>query len=395
MNRSGTHIFVTLFFSIFVAVTGVGIVIPLLPVYADNLGASGLYISLIFGSFSISRTLLLPYFGRMSDRRGRKPYIVFGLLSYAIISLGFMMASSVESLIFLRFFQGIASAMVMPVAQAYVGDITPGGKEGFYMGFFSMSMFAGMSLGPFMGGIINTAYGLDAAFAGMGTLAVVAFLLSYFFLPPVDEEKASYGKKKAVSWRTIMSNDVVLGLASLRFAYTTCVGVIWCFLPLFMDKRFGLGSSASGTLIMLMVLVGAVFHAPFGYAADKTNKVTLMVVGSIIISLSMLSFEWASGFYDLLISVSAFGIGGGIALPALSAMAVTEGKQVKALGSVMSLLTMAHSMGMLVGSLIAGLTMDYVDLTHAFPMGSVIMLAGIIFMLHRMKRAKIKKADHV
>lgn len=388
MNRFGANIFATLFFSIFVAVTGVGIVIPLLPVYAHNLGASGLYISLIFGSFSISRTLLLPYFGRMSDRRGRKPYIVFGLMAYAVISLGFMMASSVETLIFLRFFQGIASAMVMPVAQAYVGDITPAGKEGFYMGFFSMSMFAGMSLGPFMGGMINASYGLDAAFAGMGILAIVAFLLSYFLLPPVGHEGVCLEKKKMEPWKKILSNPIVLGLASLRFAYTTCVGVIWCFLPLFMKIRFDLGSSASGILVMMMVLVGALFHAPFGYAADRTNKVVLMVIGSLVIVLAMVSFEWAEGFYSLLVSVSAFGIGGGIALPALSAMAVTEGKKVRALGSVMSLLTMAHSMGMLTGSLIAGLTMDYVDLTHAFPMGSFIMLAGTGHMLWCFRNAR-------
>jgi len=393
VNRFGANIFLTLFFSIFVAVTGVGIVIPLLPVYAHNLGASGLYISLIFGSFSISRTLLLPYFGRMSDRRGRKPYIVFGLLSYAVVSLGFMMASSVETLIFLRFFQGIASAMVMPVAQAYVGDITPEGKEGVYMGFFSMSMFAGMSLGPFMGGVINSSYGLDSAFAGMGILAIVAFLLSSLFLPPVDQEKTTRMKRKPDSWKFIMANKVVLGLASLRFAYTTCVGVIWCFLPLFMTIRFKLGSSASGTLVMLMVLVGAIFHAPFGYFADRTNKIMLMVVGSVIIILSMLSFGFADGFNDLLFSVTAFGIGGGISLPALSAMAVTEGKKMAALGSVMSLLTMAHSMGMLVGSLIAGLTMDYVDLSQAFPMGAVIMLFGTIFMLWCMKNSVAKSVE--
>jgi MFS family permease len=317
----------------------------------------------------------------MSDRRGRKPYIVFGLLSYAVISLGFMMASSVETLIILRFFHGIASAMIMPVAQAYIGDITPDGKEGVYMGFFNIAMFAGLSLGPFMGGIINTLYGLSSAFAGMGIFAIIAFLLSYLFLPKVEDETATRSKKRPDSWRIIISNKKVLGLASLRFSYTICVGVIWCFLPLYMNSHFKLGSSSSGSLVMIMVLVGALFHAPFGYIADRTNKKSLMVLGSMIICLSMLSFEWAKGFYHLLFSVSLFGIGGGIALPALSAMAVSEGKKKNAIGSVMSLLTMAHSMGMFVGSLIAGLTMDYVDLSHAFPVGAFFMLVGVMFML--------------
>ena len=85
MNASDRKIFGTLFFSIFATVTGVGIVVPLLPVHANDLGASGLYIGLIFGAFSLSRTIFLPYFGRLSDKKGRKPFIVAGLFSYAVI----------------------------------------------------------------------------------------------------------------------------------------------------------------------------------------------------------------------------------------------------------------------------------------------------------------------
>ena len=85
--RTGNkHIFSILFFSLFATITGVGIVVPLLPVYAYDLGASGLYIGLIFGSFSLSRTIFLPYFGRLSDRKGRKPFIIAGLGAYALLS---------------------------------------------------------------------------------------------------------------------------------------------------------------------------------------------------------------------------------------------------------------------------------------------------------------------
>ena len=145
MNPSDKKIFAVIFFSIFTSVTGVGIVVPLLPVYAHDLGASGLYISLIFGAFSLSRTFLLPYFGRISDRKGRKPFIVTGLLGYTLVSIAFMFSADVNSLIVVRFLQGIASAMIMPVAQAYIGDITPKGREGFYMGLFHVSMFLSLS----------------------------------------------------------------------------------------------------------------------------------------------------------------------------------------------------------------------------------------------------------
>ena len=146
MESLDKKIFGTLFFSIFAAVTGVGIVVPLLPIYAHNLGASGLYIGLIFGAFSLSRTVFLPWFGRLSDVRGRKPFIVPGFLAYALISLSFVYSNTVGTLIVIRFFHGIASAMLMPVIQAYIGDITPRKREGITMGAFNMSLFLGLSL---------------------------------------------------------------------------------------------------------------------------------------------------------------------------------------------------------------------------------------------------------
>ncbi|MFY9707506.1 MAG: MFS transporter, partial [Desulfobacterales bacterium] len=134
MPKRDKLIFITLFFSIFSTITGVGIVVPLLPVYARNLGAGGLYIGLIFGAFSLSRIFFLPYFGQLSDRKGRKLLIVTGLLAYTVVSIAFLMSNTIGSLILIRLVQGVASAMLMPVIQAYVGDITPAGREGFTMG---------------------------------------------------------------------------------------------------------------------------------------------------------------------------------------------------------------------------------------------------------------------
>ena len=397
MNRKQKQIFAVLFFSIFSAVTGVGIVIPLLPVYAHDLGASGLYISLIFGSFSISRTFLLPYFGRVSDKNGRRPYIVVGLFAYALVSCGFILVSSVEALIGLRFLHGIASAMIMPVAQAYVGDITPKGKEGFYMGLFSMSMFASLSIGPFMGGVINHRYGLDAAFAGMGIMALVAAFLSYFFLPKEDVGRELKDDKPPASWGKILSNKMIAGLFLFRLTYTTCVGVVWCFMPLFANTEFGLNSSQTGTLVMLMVLVGGILHTPMGYISDRVNRSVLAVTGGLIIAVSMAVCGLADGYRFLIVACIVFGIGGGISLPAVSAAAVIEGKKEQALGSVMSILTIAHSLGMLAGSLIAGLTMDYLKLSYAFPMGAIIMVAGVagfvvMVMLHLRDQKTVKNS---
>ena len=379
MTKLNKKIFGTLFFSIFAAVTGVGIVVPLLPVFAHDLGAGGLYIGMIFGSFSLSRTLLLPWFGKWSDRRGRKPFIVTGLFAYALISVAFTFSESVEGLILVRFFQGAASAMIMPVTQAYIGDITPEGREGFTMGLFNLSMFASLSIGPLLGGFINEAFSLKATFVAMGLLSLVGFFLSLVFLPPTASEAASQSAEEEASWRALVSGRGLIGLFGFRFVYTTCIGIVWCFLPVLCSATFHLSSATIGILVTLGVVTSGALNTPMGWLADRWDRRAMVVVGGGIVSVALFSIEWAGGFSDLFWSLLFFGIGGGVAMPALMAMAVREGTRTSAMGAVMAIMTMGHSLGMLTGSVVAGLAMDFFELRHAFPMGALIMAAGTLF----------------
>ncbi len=391
MTTSDKKIFAVLFFSIFVSVTGVGIVVPLLPVYAYELGASGLYIGLVFGAFSLSRTFFLPYFGRLSDKKGRKPLIVAGILAYALISIGFILSKNVETLIIIRFIQGISSAMLIPVIHAYVGDITPEGSEGLSMGMFNMSMFFGLSVGPLAGGMINEHFSLNTSFLFMGILAFLGFSLCLFLLPPTKSERAVSRKKEVVSWKKLLKDEVLAGLFFFRFAYAACVGVIWGFLPVLSDSEFHLSSSYIGILVMLGVFIAGIMQIPMGYMADRFNKRIMILIGGFIIAFAILLFNWADGFGDLFIANVLIGIGGGIAMPALMAIAVLKGNTTKAMGSVMGLITMAHSSGMLTGSLVAGLMMDMFQLRHAFSFGSLIMIlgTGLFFFYTSHRKEKI------
>ncbi len=395
MNKLNKSIFAILFFSMFGTVTGVGIVVPLLPIYAHDLGASGLYIGLIFGAFSISRTFLLPYFGRQSDKKGRKPFIVAGLFAYTVVSLAFILSNSVESLIALRFLQGIASAMIMPAVQAYVGDITPAGREGFTMGLFNMSMFLGLSIGPLIGGIISDRFSLDTSFASMGFLTFLCFMLSFFLLPPTKSERVVGRGIKPLPLKWVLRDKEMAGLFFFRLAYAACIGVIWSFLPILADLEFSLSSSSIGILVTIGVFSSGLLHLPMGFMADRVNRKMMVVAGGLIITYAIFSFDWADSFGDLLSASVLFGLGGGIAMPALMALAVLKGGETNAMGSVMSLLAMAHSLGMLAGSLLAGLMMDVSRLRNAFPTGAVMMMLclGLFMYLTRHKKVVFVQAD--
>jgi DHA1 family multidrug resistance protein-like MFS transporter len=333
---------------------------------------------MIFGAFSLARTLFLPYFGRLSDLKGRKPLIIPGLLAYALISLGFVFVKEVNALIVLRFFQGIASAMLMPIIQAYVGDITPAGNEGFSMGLFNMSMFCGLSIGPLLGGVIHDRFSLEASFICMGLLALIGFFLCLFLLPPTRSEKYISSGKSPIKWKQLFFDRNIATIFVFRFSHILCIGIVWAFLPLFAKLKFSISSSAIGFLIMLGVLVSGALHVPMGLLADKLSKRWMVVAGGLIVAGAVFSFIWVQSFWGLVWASIFFGIGGGIAMPALMAIAVVKGSQTESMGSVMAILTFAHSLGMLCGSLIGGVMMDVFQLRMAFPMGAVVMAVTVI-----------------
>ncbi len=302
---------------------------------------------------------------------------VRGMLGYALISLAYVAADSVPTLTILRFFQGFASAMMMPVLQAYVGDITPEGREGFTMGHFNLATFAGLSLGPLMGGVISDHWDIDAAFVMMGLLALFGFLACALLLPPTRFETALRRGTPPIAWRRLARDAGIRSLFAFRLAYTAGIGVIWGFLPVYADQRFQPGAAAIGLLIMTGILVSGLLHMPMGYLADRMNKAYMVIGGGLFASAALLGFTWADSFTAMLLGSAVFGLGGGIAMPALMGLAVQRGAHVDAMGSVMSLLTLAHSLGMLAGALLAGMAMDWFDLSWAFPVGSVIMIGGL------------------
>ncbi|MBF0202912.1 MAG: MFS transporter [Desulfamplus sp.] len=372
-------IFITLFFTIFATVTGVGIVVPLLPVYAKNMGAAGIYVGMVFGSFSFSRTLLLPYFGKLSDQKGRKPFIVAGLAGYTVISFAFLMTNNVSSLIVIRALQGIASAMVMPVVQAYVGEITPEGMEGYAMSLFNLSMFTSLSIGPVMGGAINDFWSLDAAFICMGLLSLAGLALSMIYLPSINHEYIKHKNTPSIPWSIFIKDMELMGFFICRFAYTGCIGIIWCFMPIFAQSRLpAISGLATGILVTLGVFVSGLLQLPMGYLADRVNRRVMVVVGGVICAFSMFMMFESTSYLQLVCSISVFGLGGGICMPPLMALTLIKGNEKCAMASVMAIITVAHSLGMMAGSMGAGFAMDYFSLDVIFPCGTALMFIGVI-----------------
>jgi MFS family permease len=188
-----------------------------------------------------------------------------------------------------------------------------------------------------------------------------------------------------VKWRHLVTNWEIAGLFTFRFVYTACIGIIWGFLPVLADKDLDLSSTNIGFLVMLGILISGILQLPMGYVSDRINKKSMIVTGGLLVSYAVFSYTWADQFSDMVWASLLFGIGGGICMPALMATAVIIGDRTAAMGSVMAWLTVAHSMGMLAGSMLAGIMMDFLRLRAAFPVGAVLMLIGLAVLVYTTK----------
>jgi MFS family permease len=378
MDAAQRRILVTLLFSVFVTVIGVGIVVPLLPIHAHGLGAGGFQIALIFGAYAMSRALFLPVFGPWSDRRGRKRFLTVGLFAYAIISIALAYLDSIAALVVIRLLHGVASAMLIPVFQAYAADLAPAGREGRIMGVYGTVVLVGMSLGPFVGGLVNDHWGLHATFWIMGLLALAGFAVCAAMLPPASSEPVLRIAKQRHAWLDLLRDRGLASLFAFRFAYVVCVGIIWAFVPLYASFKLSLSSASIGLIITLGIAAGGLLNTPMGVVADRVNKKGLVVTGGLLAACGMLAFQWSDTHRVFILVSVCFGAGGGICMPALMALAAQKGSRSDAMASVMALMTVAHSLGMLAGALLGGLVMDVFDLRWVFPAGFAVMLGSTL-----------------
>ena len=366
-------VFPILALSIFSSMLGVGIIAPLLPLYAENLGATGIGIGIIFGAFSFSRAIFMPVFGRLSDRSGRKRLISVGLLLYAIISLGYIWADSVSQLTLVRLIQGAASGMILPIAQAYIGDIAPEGKEGTWMGYFNAALFAGFGVGPLMGGILTDYFGMTTAFSAMGGLNLLAFLVAIIFLPASKLERTA--ASPATSFKKMSSSGIVKGIFSFRLVAALSRAIFATFVPIFAAFYIGLSPTLIGIILTVNILLMSLVQVYTGNIADRFNRNALVIIGALI-SISFLALvPLAHSFWQLLGLAALSSFGHALSLPAVLALTVGEGKKF-GMGSTIAISQMAMSIGMALGPLLGGVILDYLNISSVFYFAAAVGLVG-------------------
>jgi len=264
--------------------------------------------------------------------------------------------------------------MIVPIAQAYVGDISPEGEEGTWMGYFNSAFFSGFGFGPLLGVVLTDHFGMNVAFSTMSGLNLLAFLIVAPFLPKIRQTKTTTGSSS--SFRRMSSSSMVRGIFSFRLADALGRGSFVCFMPVFAGIYLGLSPTLIGILLAVNILLSSLFQPFSGKIADRFNRRALVILGSVIRFAFLALLPSAHNFGQLL-GLCVFGaLGAAIALPAASALIVKEGRKF-GMGSTMAMFTVAMSIGMATGPLLGGVVADFADINSVFYFAAGMILVGI------------------
>jgi len=363
---------------------------PLLSVFAEEFGASGIWLGLAFSGFALSQIPLMPIVGRLSDRFGKRTFLWLGLLIYAIAAVGYFWAPGYKELVFFRIISGAGTAMVIPTAYAYVGELAPRGHEGRYMGLFNIAMIAGFGIGPMLGGIIHDSLGMDATFVSMGVLSIIGFFIALFFLPgrnPAPVEKKH--SELSTPFTSMIKDNTMRGIIAVQFVLGLSAGTVLTFLGIFMTSRLETSLALVGVAMSIRYLQNGILAYPFGWLADRVNRVVLVSMGLLVMAAGTLSISWIGNFALLVGVFVIIGTFESMATPSINAITVDKGR-VLGMGSVMGIINTASSVGLVIGSLGGGAIENSFGVEWVFRYAAAFAFAGIILFNVFMRISAVK-----
>ena len=368
--------FAVLSISLFASMLGLGIVSPLMSIFAEDLGATGIWLGAIFSGYFLARALIMPFIGRLSDQWGkRKVFLALGLATLGFTSLGYILSRDVIQLMLARFLQGLGSGIVLPISLAYIGDITPDGKEGSYIGYINIARMAGWGSGPLVGGVLMELYGFEMPFLLMGALAFLALLVVFVALPEKETpELSSIRHRPSISYRTILNIPAIRGVVVFRIITAIGTGNLFSFFPLLADT-LGIPPGDVGILLSSRVLIMSFLQGPFGILADKYDKARLILFSGVGSAILMLLVPSTHTFWELLVLGLFIGLIWAMLIPASTGLAAEYGRE-HGMASVMSTINVGMSVGMVIGPLTSGIIMDLFNIQAIFYYGGIMAILG-------------------
>ena len=359
------------FTTVLIDLIGFGIVIPLLPLYAERFGASPTEIGLLTASFALMQFLFAPVWGRLSDRVGRRPVILASLAGTALASLLFGLAGALWLLFLARILDGISGASYA-AAQAYVADVTAPEERARGMGLIGAAFGLGFVIGPALGALFAVVDHRVPFFVAAG-LAATNLTVAARRLPESrrpDSPPASYSRLALV--RAALGSRALAPLVWLSFVGTFGFVAMEATFALLAERRFDFGLAEVGLVFTYIGVVAAVVQgALVGSVVRRLGEWTtlragLVATGAALGLLAATESLWA--LFPVLLLLAA---GSGLTFPTVSAL-VSHRAPAEDQGGVLGLLASTGGLARIASPVVATLLFEHVGVAVPYLVGAAL-----------------------
>ncbi|MHA1604490.1 MAG: MFS transporter [Candidatus Freyarchaeota archaeon] len=378
--------------SAFIDSLGYGIVVPFLPQYVLSLGASDLDLGIIFASYSLVQLVTTVPFGLMSDRYGRRPFMITGMLLLGVASLLYPLARSVLAIAACRAVQGLAASATWSSAIALVADTFPGRDKGEKLGLATGVTSVGGIAGPLIGGVLSdVSFGFP--FLLLAGLSLFMFVYMLFRLRVKRQEKAAeappYGEvvRKALGIRNIVIIILINVLTMIFWGFTEPL------MPPYLSGRFSLSSTQIGLVFGAASLSYAVFQPLVGRLSDRYGRKVFIIWGMVLLAGVNLVIPFCGDPVSLTVCIVAAAAVGTVAFTPLTPLAIEslQERNIKAYATVESLFSIAFFVGYSIGPVVGALISSYFGFESMFFFYStvivIVLLVSQVYMQETMKKS--------
>ena len=287
--------FAIIFLTVFIDLLGFGLIVPILPNYAKELGASNAQFGLIVAVFSLLNFIFTPFLGAYSDRIGRKPIILVSVLLNMIGYIIFAHSVGLPIFIFSRVLNGIGSSNIS-AAQAYIADISSPENRTKMMGMIGAAFGLGFIFGPLFGGILKASFGIEGVGYAAAALCLVNLVSVYFLLPESNKNLNVDAPIKFVpikDYQAAFQKPVLRELMWLWVIYVLAFAAMQTVSALLWKERYGFDEKHIGYLFGIIGIASVIVQAGLvGRLNSIFGEKKLLIIGSVLMTIGLVTVPY-------------------------------------------------------------------------------------------------------